>query len=412
MDDADPTMKPTEGTAAGAWPEPAAHAAGESDARADRAVTTPEPIARSASARDEIALLSVVVPALNEAATIKVLLDRILEILASLGPGQARPPAVNANAPDASAARRAGVRISQFEIIVVDDGSTDGTREQLRRLNAREPRIKMLSLSRNFGKEVAVAAGLRYARGDAVLLMDADLQHPPDLIPDMLARWRDGYDVIYGARIDRRNEGPVKRVVAKTFYRLFRMLSGTKIPPDAGDYRLLSRQAVDALNRLGERARFNKGLFTWIGFRSVGVPFEVPVRAGGEPSRWPVRRLVRFALDGIASFTTIPLRIWSIVGLAVSLFAFGYAVVFLIKTLILGTDLAGFPTLIISIMMFTGIQLISLGILGEYIGRIYEEVKARPLYIVAEELGFEPVCASSARQSSTAAPHPETGKQT
>ena len=167
------------------------------------------------------------------------------------------------------------------------------------------------------------------------------------------------------------------------------MLSGTRLPENAGDFRLLSRRAVDALNRMGERARFNKGLYAWIGFRSVGIPFDVPERPDGGPSRWSPRRLLRFALDGIFSFTTIPLRIWSIIGLAVSLLAFTYIVLFVLKTLIFGTDLRGFPTLIVSIMFFSGIQLVSLGVIGEYIGRIYEEVKARPLFLVAEEIGLD-----------------------
>lgn len=307
--------------------------------------------------------LSVVIPVLNEQRGISALLERLLPVLEATG--------------------------ERFEVLFVDDGSTDATLETLRAAHGRDPRIKAISLSRNFGKEIAVAAGLRHANGAAIVLMDADLQHPPELIPMLIAKWQEGFDDVYGQRLDRSADSPSRRLFSALYYRLFRMLSGTRLHENAGDFRLLSRRAVDALNRMGERARFNKGLFAWIGFRSTGVPFDVPDRPDGGGSRWAMRRLVRFALDGLASFTTIPLRIWSVIGLAVSLFAFAYIAVFVVKTLMFGTDLKGFPTLIVSIMFFSGIQLISLGVIGEYLGRIYEEVKARPLFLIAEEIGLD-----------------------
>ena len=222
-----------------------------------------------------------------------------------------------------------------------------------------------------------------------MVLMDGDLQHPPEVIPQLVDGWRQGCDIVYGQRLDRAADSPLRRLLSRTYYQMFRVLSGTKLPEDAGDFRLISRRAVDALNRMGERARFNKGLFAWIGYTSMGVPFEVPERSPGDSSRWHLRRLLHFALDGVASFSTIPLRVWSYLGLAISLLAFLYIAVFVLDTLIYGTDLRGFPTLVVSIMFFAGVQLISLGVIGEYLGRIYEEVKARPLYLVAEELGLE-----------------------
>ncbi|MCH9806536.1 MAG: glycosyltransferase family 2 protein [Alphaproteobacteria bacterium] len=306
--------------------------------------------------------ISVVIPVFNEQEGIDPLYERLQPVLSGLG--------------------------CDYEVVFVDDGSSDGTMARLRSLNETDQRVKAVSLSRNFGKEIAVAAGLKYANGDAVVLMDGDLQHPPEAIPAFVDRWRKGFDVVYGERMDRNDETPMRRIFSQGFYVLFDLLSGTQLHRNAGDFRLFSRRAVDALNRLGERARFNKGLFAWIGFKSTGLPFEVEDRVDGGGSRWSLRRLLHFAIDGIASFSTIPLRIWSYVGLAVSLFAFGYAAIFLIKTLILGSGVAGFPTLIISIMMFSGIQLMSLGILGEYLGRIYAEVKARPLFLVADEVGM------------------------
>ncbi|WP_287959717.1 glycosyltransferase family 2 protein [Filomicrobium sp.] len=308
--------------------------------------------------------LSIVIPLLNEANGLPRLLARLLPVLERT--------------------------TYDYEIVFIDDGSTDATLSQLRQFNETDPRLKSVSFSRNFGKEIAVAAGLRYARGDAVILMDADLQHPPETLPQFISLWERGYDDVYGQRMDRESDSATYRMLARSFYAIFKVLSGTQLHENAGDFRLLSRRAVDALNQLGERARFNKGLFAWIGFRSIGVPYNVAQRQVGDASRWSTRRLLRFAIDGIASFTTIPLRIWSYIGLLVSAFAFIYAAIFLLKTLIFGTDVAGFPTLIISILLLAGVQLISLGIIGEYLGRIYDEVKARPLFLVAEEIGFTP----------------------
>lgn len=307
--------------------------------------------------------LSVVVPVLNEVRGIKGLAARLKAALEALG--------------------------NRFEVIFVDDGSTDGTLEVLALLNAEDARFKSISLSRNFGKEIAVAAGIRHATGAGVVVMDGDLQHPPEAIRQFVELWDEGYDVVYGQRTDRSKNTAIERVSAGFFYRIFSYLSGTSLPPGAGDFRLLDRRVVEVFNRLGERSRFNKGLFAWVGFRSTGVPFEVAARADGG-SRWNFRRLLHFAIDGIASFTTVPLKIWSYVGVVVSLIALLYAVWFLVKTLIWGVDVPGFPSLLISVLLLGGIQLISLGVIGEYVGRVYEEVKGRPLYIVATRIGVEP----------------------
>ncbi len=307
--------------------------------------------------------LSVVVPGLNEEAGILPLLARLRPVLERLG--------------------------LDWDVIFVDDGSTDGTLALLRTLNAQDPRIKGVSLSRNFGKEIAAAAGLSYATGDAAVLMDADLQHPPELIEQFVERWREGYEVVYGRRRDRDTDGLFHRIAARLFYATFEKVSGTPLPVGAGDFRLLDRKAIDAMNRMRERVRFNKGLYAWMGFRSVGVPFDVPPRADGTRSRWRPAHLLRFAFDGLASFSTIPLRVWSYLGLVISLFAFCYAMVILVKTALFGIDVPGFPSLIVSVMFFAGVQLISLGVMGEYLGRMYEEVKGRPLFLVTEELGLD-----------------------
>ncbi len=307
--------------------------------------------------------LSVVVPVLNEERGLEPLLSRLRPVMESLD--------------------------LDWEVLFVDDGSTDGTLPKLKAFNAQDRRVKAVSLSRNFGKEIAIAAGLSYVTGDAAVLMDADLQHPPELIRDFVQHWRAGFDIVYGQRLDRTTDSFRHRWAARAFYLAFRGLSGTALPEGAGDFRLLDRKAIDAMNRMRERIRFNKGLFAWMGYRSIGVPFNVPARQDKGRSRWRPRQLLRFAIDGIASFTTIPLRVWSYLGLLISLFAFCYAIVFLIKTLIFGADVPGYPSLIISVMFFAGVQLISLGVIGEYLGRMYEEIKARPLFLVSEELGIE-----------------------
>lgn len=304
--------------------------------------------------------LSIVVPVHNEAANLPLLVERLRAVLAG--------------------------EVASWEVVFVDDGSRDETLAVIRDLNAADPRISAVSFSRNFGKEIAIAAGLDHALGDAVIIMDADLQHPPETIPAFLAKWREGYLNVYGQRTDREGETRMKRGFAKMFYRIFGYFGETPLPEGAGDFRLLDRKAVDALRALPERARFSKGLYAWIGFKSIGVPFEVGERLHGT-SKWGYRQLTRFAFDGLSSFSTLPLKLATYIGLGISIFAFTYAITMAIRTLFLGADVPGFPSLIVSVMFFSGIQLVFLGVIGEYVGRIFAEVKRRPLYIVAEEIG-------------------------
>lgn len=304
--------------------------------------------------------LSVIIPVYNEGSNIAPLCQRVGPVLD---------------------------RITQdWEIVFIDDGSTDETLNRIRAESAGDRRIGAVSFSRNFGKEIAIAAGLDHARGRAVVIMDADLQHPPEMIERFVERWREGYVMVYGQRTDRSDETRFKRSSAHMFYRLFRRFGETSLPEGAGDFRLIDRKGVDALKALGERARFSKGLYAWIGFRSIGVPFAVEERQSGA-SKWSFRKLFRFAFDGITSFTTVPLRVWTYVGGIVSIFSILTALYFTVRTLLFGTDLPGFPSLFVSVMFFSGVQLMSLGIIGEYVGRIFAEVKRRPLYVVAERLG-------------------------
>jgi len=276
-----------------------------------------------------------------------------------------------------------------FEVILVDDGSREDTLEALKSLNAADARYKTVSFSRNFGKEVAIAAGLDYARGRAVVIMDADLQHPPETIPLFVEKWRAGYKNVFGQRTDRAGDPKLRTLLTKAFYDIIDQFGDVSLPEGAGDFRLLDRQAVDALLSMRERARFTKGLYAWIGFRSIGVPFVVEERAHGG-STFNFTRLLRFALDGLMSFSSVPLKVWTWVGLAISLFALTMAGYYFVRTALYGVDVPGFPSLIVSIAFFAGVQLISLGVLGEYVARIFNEVKGRPLYVVAERVGIDP----------------------
>lgn len=304
--------------------------------------------------------LSVIIPVHNESANIAPLCERLIPILNRI--------------------------TSIWEIVFVDDGSRDDTLDRIRAQGLKEPRIGAVSFSRNFGKEIAIAAGLDHARGDAVVIMDADLQHPPEMIETFVERWKEGYDMVYGQRTDRSDETPAKRGFAQLFYRLFARFGEIELPPGAGDFRLIDRKGVEVLRTLGEKARFSKGLYAWIGFKGTGVPFVVEERQFGS-SKWNFRRLFRFAFDGMAAFSTAPLRVWTYLGFVISFLSIATAVYFLVRTLLFGTDLPGFPSLIVSVMFFSGIQLMSLGIIGEYVGRIFAEVKRRPLYVVSERIG-------------------------
>lgn len=275
---------------------------------------------------------------------------------------------------------------SSFEILFIDDGSQDTTLDALKQLNRADRRIRALSLSRNFGKEIAIAAGLDCVRGRAAVIMDADMQHPPEFVETFVELWRAGYKNIYGLRSDRTLDSALRRHLTQRFYQAFQLFGEVPLPEGAGDFRMLDRQAIDAIRAMGEHARFSKGLYAWIGFKSIGVPIRIDRRAYGS-SKFSYRKLTRFALDGLMSFSTIPLRIWTYVGTLISLLALVMAAYFVIVTMVEGATAPGFASLIVSIMFFAGIQLMSLGIIGEYIGRIFAEVKGRPLYIVAERVG-------------------------
>ncbi len=275
-----------------------------------------------------------------------------------------------------------------YEIICVNDGSTDGSEALLQRHHLRNPRIKVINFSRNFGKEAALAAGFRHADGDAVVPIDTDLQDPPELLFEFLKKWEEGYEIVYGVRETRETDDLLKRITANWFYRLFNKLSDTAIHPSAGDYRLIDRQAVNVLNRLSERVRFSKGLFFWIGFKQIGVKFARPARAAGQ-TKWNYWKLWNFALDGITAFSTIPLRFWTYVGLGVAFSSFTYALFLIMRTLIFGKDLPGYASTMVVMLFLGGVQLVSLGVLGEYLGRVFQETKGRPLYVVRNTFGLD-----------------------
>jgi glycosyltransferase involved in cell wall biosynthesis len=307
-------------------------------------------------------LLSIVVPIYNESLNLDGFFARLIPVLEGTG--------------------------EEFEVICIDDGSKDDSVAKLTLVNQADPRVKLLVFSRNFGKEAALSAGLANAAGDAVIPIDADLQHPPEMIPEMLAKWREGYDVVYAVRRERTGQGLVSRLQAQAFYWLFEKLSDVKMPREVGDFRLLDRKVVDAINAMPERTRFMKGIFAWVGFRQVGIPYTQEERIHGESS-FNLMRLLRFAFDGLVAFSDLPLRMWTVIGSVVSGFAFLYIVVRLVRTLVYGIDVPGYESIIVTILFLGGVQLITLGIIGHYLGRVFNEVKGRPLYIVRERLGVK-----------------------
>ena len=268
-------------------------------------------------------------------------------------------------------------------VLYVDDGSRDGTWEILQALAIEDPRVQLLRLARNFGKELALTAGLDHVDSDAALVLDADGQDPPELIPQFVARWREGFDVVYGTRTRRDGETWFKRFTAAAFYRVMSRLSHTPIPPDTGDFRLMSRPVLDALRQLRERQRFMKGLFTWVGFRQVSLPYEREARLAGG-SKFNYWRLWNLALEGITSFSTVPLRLATYVGVLTAVGAFAWGLFIVLRTLVWDDPVQGWPSLMTVMLFLGGIQLVALGIIGEYLGRLYLEVKQRPLYLIAE----------------------------
>jgi glycosyltransferase involved in cell wall biosynthesis len=299
-------------------------------------------------------MISIVVPMMNEEAGLPAFLDTLIPICREIGP---------------------------FEIIAVNDGSSDTTLDILMQYQKHHPELAIVDFSRNFGKEAALIAGLNFCSGFVAITMDADLQHPPECIPEMLAKWHEGYEIVSAVREDRQVETFVKRLTANYFYKIFNKISEVKILPGEGDFRLLDRKAIDALLQLPERARFNKGLFNWIGFKLCHIHHPLRERNAGE-TKWDYRKLFRFAIDGFISFSNLPLKIWTHIGLTCSFIAIAYAVYVFVRTLIFGADVPGYPSIIIAVFFMGGLILSGIGILGEYISRVFEETKQRPLYIV------------------------------
>ncbi len=305
--------------------------------------------------------ISIVAPAYNEEEVLPEFYRRVREVMDSVG--------------------------EPWELILVNDGSRDNTLAVMRELHEKDPRVKIVSFSRNFGHQLAITAGLDYASGDAVVIIDADLQDPPEVIPELIAKWREGYDVVYAVRKERKGESWFKEWTAKFFYRLIYRITDVDIPKDTGDFRLMDRKVVEALRTMRERNRFMRGLSVWVGFKQTGVYYVREPRFAGE-TKYPFRKMLKFALDAITSFSYVPLQLATYTGFAIAGLSLVAVLVAVYLRLTTGRALLGQATTLVAVLFLGGIQLIFLGIIGEYLGRIYDEVKARPLYIVAETIGF------------------------
>jgi glycosyltransferase involved in cell wall biosynthesis len=308
---------------------------------------------------DQRQLISIVVPVFNEEAVVPEFHQAMTDVLSE--------------------------QSFDFEIIYVNDGSSDNTLHRINALRQKDNRITLIDLSRNFGKEIALTAGLHKAVGDAVVVIDADLQDPPELIPELIREWQNGYDVVYAQRTHRKGESLLKRITSHFFYRIIQRVNKVDIPEDTGDFRILSRRAVNALNSFGEQHRLMKGLFAWIGFKQKAIRYQRDARYAGK-TKWNYWRLWNLALDGITSFTIAPLKISTYLGLLTASGAFAYGIYMIIDTLLYGNPVPGYPSLIVIILMLGGVQLVAIGILGEYLGRIFNETKHRPLYFINEYL--------------------------
>ena len=274
----------------------------------------------------------------------------------------------------------------ECEFLFINDGSDDQSLARIKEIKEKDPRVDYVDLSRNFGKELAMLAGFDHAQGDAVVVIDGDLQQPPELILEMVAWWEKGYDDIYAVRVDREGESKFKEWTSKAYYKLIQKMTPEKVYPQAGDFRLLDKKCVEALRELRERERYTKGMYGWIGFKKKQLTYVAEERAAGE-TKWNFTKLFKLALDGITSYSTIPLKVWSFIGFTISFFSFVFLLIEIVKTLFWGTNVAGYPTLLAGILFLGGIQLISLGVIGEYLGRVFIETKNRPPYFIREKSG-------------------------
>lgn len=307
--------------------------------------------------------ISILVPSYNEAQSLELLHKEIVRVISTL-------------------------ENYKWEILFVNDGSRDNTMEVIKGLRKKDGRISYVDLSRNFGKENAMLAGFDHAKGDAVIIMDADLQHPPAVIPEMIQKWEEGYDDVYAQRKTRGKESWLRKKLTKSYYRLLQSSSRVDVLPNVGDFRLLDRKCVDALCQMRESGRYTKGMYCFIGFKKIGVEFETQDRVLGESSM-SYKKLMNLALEGITSYTTAPLRWATFIGLIVSFFAFAYMIFVLVKAFLYGDPVAGYPTLLTVILFIGGVQLLTIGIIGEYLAKVFVEVKNRPVYIIREYKGNE-----------------------